>query len=353
MIYSGFHRAGALALAVVLSAIPLRVVNSTDLQSNLAQASSGLEKIGNDICHSLKLSCKKPTKSAHKKTKVRTTTQRAPHQNPEAAKPSVKATSAPSLPESVTNKTAKPVKTPAAIPRAKPQLNVSVKKTGSATNAVPARKPDQIKPTAELPQKVAVGPATPSLVPSDRGADCLASLRNSKADFEALTSPLGGANCQVDTPVRLHAIETPSGKVGLPEAPIFNCKFARQFSLWLSDTGSAAVFAQLNTKLVKVSTGPGYECRGRNGNSSAKMSEHAFGNAVDITTFTTADGKVYQMSDARNPASPVFEVLRGLRTSACGYFSTVLGPGSNEAHAFHFHFDMGMHGKSGNYKICE
>jgi hypothetical protein len=42
-----------------------------------------------------------------------------------------------------------------------------------------------------------------------------------------------------------------------------------------------------------------------------------------------------------------------LRTSACGYFTTVLGPGSNEAHKNHFHFDLALHGRSDNYRICE
>ena len=42
-----------------------------------------------------------------------------------------------------------------------------------------------------------------------------------------------------------------------------------------------------------------------------------------------------------------------LRISACGYFTTVLGPGANAAHAEHYHFDLGLHGKSGNYRICE
>jgi hypothetical protein len=31
----------------------------------------------------------------------------------------------------------------------------------------------------------------------------------------------------------------------------------------------------------------------------------------------------------------------------------VLGPGSNAAHESHFHFDLGKHGNSGNYRICE
>ena len=45
--------------------------------------------------------------------------------------------------------------------------------------------------------------------------------------------------------------------------------------------------------------------------------------------------------------------LMALRVSACGYFTTVLGPGANAAHAEHYHFDLGMHGKSGSYRICE
>ncbi|MBC8035915.1 MAG: extensin family protein [Rhizobiales bacterium] len=181
---------------------------------------------------------------------------------------------------------------------------------------------------------------------------CLVSLRNSGAEFDTLTS-VGNGRCRVDVPVRLHSISTTSGKIALPESPILSCRFARQFALWLSDTGAALVSTHLDNKMAKISTGPGYECRGRNGSSSAKLSEHAFGNAVDITTITTGDGRKIQISDAGSRSSPSFQVLRGLRTTACGYFSTVLGPGSNEAHASHFHFDIGMHGRSKNYRICE
>jgi hypothetical protein len=41
------------------------------------------------------------------------------------------------------------------------------------------------------------------------------------------------------------------------------------------------------------------------------------------------------------------------RTAACGYFTTVLGPGANAAHASHFHFDLAMRGKNGDHRICE
>jgi hypothetical protein len=35
------------------------------------------------------------------------------------------------------------------------------------------------------------------------------------------------------------------------------------------------------------------------------------------------------------------------------YFTTILGPGSNASHADHLHFDLGLHGKTANYRICE
>jgi hypothetical protein len=39
--------------------------------------------------------------------------------------------------------------------------------------------------------------------------------------------------------------------------------------------------------------------------------------------------------------------------TARGYFTTVLGPGTDPAHEAHFHFDSGLHGATPNYRICE
>jgi hypothetical protein len=183
--------------------------------------------------------------------------------------------------------------------------------------------------------------------------DCARSLKNSNVNFELVPAPFGDVTCPVEEPVRLHSVETPSGIVSFPESPVFNCRFARQFAHWVSDTGSAVVLAQMNKRLEKVATGPGYDCRHRNGDSSGKMSEHAAGDAVDITTMTIAGGTTIRMADAIDPNSPSYAVLRTLRTTACGYFTTVLGPGTNEAHKEHYHLDLGVHGKSGNYRICE
>ena len=66
-----------------------------------------------------------------------------------------------------------------------------------------------------------------------------------------------------------------------------------------------------------------------------------------------ADGRMLEVKDALSPSSPAYATLKGLRGSACGYFTTVLGPGANAAHETHFHFDAGKHGRSENYRICE
>jgi hypothetical protein len=42
-----------------------------------------------------------------------------------------------------------------------------------------------------------------------------------------------------------------------------------------------------------------------------------------------------------------------VRQAACGWFTTVLGPGSDEAHHDHLHVDIQQHGSSDRYRICQ
>ena len=53
---------------------------------------------------------------------------------------------------------------------------------------------------------------------------------------------------------------------------------------------------------------------------------------------------------------PVPEIAAGevlIRVAACGWFTTVLGPGSDAAHAEHLHVDILQHGSSDRYRICQ
>jgi hypothetical protein len=82
-------------------------------------------------------------------------------------------------------------------------------------------------------------------------------------------------------------------------------------------------------------------------------SEHAKGDALDIASFVLADGRRVRVKQEELNI-PLARVLVGaLRTTACGYFTTVLGPGTDAAHAEHLHFDLGLHAATPNYRICE
>ncbi len=297
-----------------------------------------LGEIDRNVCRSFKMTCKKKPRSHVAKP------QKAVAPKPKKTEPSV---------EPVQNKTP-PAKIAIAPPIPVPKPPVS--QTIITPPPLPQVKPP--KPAIIALPQPAIVPPPPIVVaqpPATGDADtaCLQQLRAQGAEFEVATGIVDSGQCHVQNPVRLQAVKTQQNLVTLPEAPLLNCKFALRLSTWIRESAAPILAAQLNASVEKISTGPGYDCRGRNGDSSAKISEHGYGNAVDISTFSMHGGKVIAVQDALDTTSPSYGILHGLRASACGYFTTVLGPGSNAAHATHFHFDIGIHGKSGNYRVCE
>jgi hypothetical protein len=184
-------------------------------------------------------------------------------------------------------------------------------------------------------------------------SDCRNALSRRNADFSIPSEVEGTGICHVSDPVQLTSVMTKMGRVELPGAPLLNCVFAQQFVIWLSDIAAPVVAELGKSKLSSISTGTSYQCRRRNGDNSGKMSEHAFGNAIDIAGITLANKKRIEITAVSDLLDPNYRLLMALRTAACGYFTTVLGPGADAAHASHFHFDLGIHGKSSNYRICK
>src|SRR5690606_14136026 len=93
-----------------------------------------------------------------------------------------------------------------------------------------------------------------------------------------------------------------------------------------------------------------YGCRPRNNVRGAKLSEHSFGNALDIGAFRLADGREIKVKrDWRNGPPEAQAFLREAHATACRYFTAVLGPGSDRHHEDHFHLDLARHGKSGTF----
>ena len=92
----------------------------------------------------------------------------------------------------------------------------------------------------------------------------------------------------------------------------------------------------------RIETFGSYSCRGVNGDPNARLSEHAFANAVDVSAFVLADGRRITVEadwNGRDQAARTF--LRAIHEAGCRRFAIGLGPDANRFHYNHMHFDMG------------
>jgi hypothetical protein len=183
-------------------------------------------------------------------------------------------------------------------------------------------------------------------------AECRARLDARHAAF-AFAPPVREGKCAVPLPVTLRSLAVGADVVALPGEPTLDCRLAERLADWLGNVVEPLARHHLGAGLAAVETGPGYVCRNRNNAAAGKLSEHATGNALDIAAFVLRDGRRVPVRPPERLSAAEAAFLAALRTTACGYFLTVLGPGSDAAHAEHLHVDLGRHGRSTNYRICE
>lgn len=184
---------------------------------------------------------------------------------------------------------------------------------------------------------------------------CLARLRAAGTQFDIPTMPVAAkAACTIEVPVRLRSVTAQAQavtKVLLPEEPVVSCEFAERLTAWLGHLVAPLIAGRMSADLRAVRTGPGYECRNRNGAATGKLSAHAAGNAIDIWAFELSSRKVIPIKPDGDEA--MRDAVDSVRTGACGWFTTVLGPGSDPAHTDHLHVDTLLHGTSDRYRICQ
>jgi hypothetical protein len=83
------------------------------------------------------------------------------------------------------------------------------------------------------------------------------------------------------------------------------------------------------------------------GSGTSSMSEHAFGDALDIAGFTLANGRKITVKDGWHGTPEEQGFLHDVQLYACETFTTVLAPGYNVYHYDHMHVDL-MRRSSGN-----
>ncbi len=170
----------------------------------------------------------------------------------------------------------------------------------------------------------------------------------SVADAVSLGSVSGKGACGIKDAWKVSAV----GDVAFSTPARLRCQMVGVTDRWITKIVQPAARSAFGERVVKLRIAASYACRGRDNKRGAKISEHAFGNALDVSAFTLASGRVVQVEGGWRAGGKESSFLRQVHGRACGTFTTVLGPEANAAHRNHFHFDLGKHGRSGKGKYC-
>jgi len=128
--------------------------------------------------------------------------------------------------------------------------------------------------------------------------------------------------------------------VALSPPATLACPMVSELERWISGAVQPAAMRWFGSPVAEIRQISAYSCRGMNGNPRASISEHAFGNALDIASFTLADGRKINVKNGWHGLPEEQGFLRDVQAAACDQFATVLAPGSNAYHYDHIHVDL-------------
>ncbi len=183
---------------------------------------------------------------------------------------------------------------------------------------------------------------------SDR-ALCFTVLRRAGIAYTALPPRHAGRDCGYEDGVRF----APGGSRSIayaPAHPRLSCPIAASLAAWEWQVVQPAARARLGSRVVRINHYGSYNCR-RIAGSSGNWSEHAHADAIDIASFTLADGRTVSVSGNWRGAQEKAAFLHEVRDGACTMFATVLSPDYNAAHADHLHLDQAIRGAAG-WRAC-
>src|SRR5205085_2131314 len=193
------------------------------------------------------------------------------------------------------------------------------------------------RPEIPLPQpRPDAASALPAVTAPPSPSACVARLTVDIAVIEVLPPVIGADGCGVEDPVNLSAVMTRENK-RIPVSPpvMLGCAIAEALAHWVRDD-VVVIAGSLGTSLSGLSSGQGYQCRGRNGIAGAPTSQHGRGNAMDLRAFLLANGTSANPTDTALPK----EFRERIKAAACARFTTVLGPASDGHHEIYIHLDV-------------
>jgi hypothetical protein len=180
---------------------------------------------------------------------------------------------------------------------------------------------------------------------------CLASgLVREEPPFVTVRSSLGGPSaCGALRPFKVTA--TGHGAMALEPPALVRCPMVHAIDYWAERVVAPAARRHLRAEVVGIRVAGSYSCRPMNSVNGAFLSEHGHANAVDVSGFVLADGRVVTVITGWTGAWPERSFLRAVHSGSCRVFTTVLGPAYDRLHHDHLHLDLARH--SGDGRICK
>ncbi|WP_380053648.1 extensin family protein [Falsihalocynthiibacter sp. SS001] len=226
-----------------------------------------------------------------------------------------------------------------------PQAKVTLVTSRAAVSQSlrPIKRPSRVARIAAAQpqvQKASLAVVTPQRIPtSKKGSICgVAEIRGQ--NLSAIPGKING--CGIQNPVRVTAV----AGVPLSRAATMDCGTAKALNAWVGK-GVVPIVGRLGGGVQRIDVVAGYNCRTRNNQRGAKISEHGKGRAVDISGITLNNGVFLSVLKGWNSAAQG-KLLRAMHKAACGPFGTVLGPNADRFHQDHFHFDTARY-RNGTY----
>lgn len=160
----------------------------------------------------------------------------------------------------------------------------------------------------------------------------------------------GPSYCGARAPFEVAALS--AGNVSLKPAAKLRCSMVSNVDDWVSRDVQIAAAQAFGQPVTNLRVAASYSCRPRNNRRGGKLSEHGYANALDVSAFTLADGRVIEVEHGWRGRSDEQQFLRSVFAAACDRFGTVIGPDGDRAHYNHFHMDLARHGRNGDHKVC-
>ncbi|SIQ32607.1 Uncharacterized conserved protein [Rhizobium sp. RU33A] len=247
--------------------------------------------------------------------------------------------------------TAAPLEAP--TPQSKPETAADTEEgakpsSPADTGAAKDTPSDEAEPDGDEQKAAPLDPPPPVEDPKALAA-CLADLKAIGARFETPPAIDDADGCGIAAPITLTRLLP---DVALEPEATLRCETALQLARMTRDMLKPAADAAFpdKPKLTAIRHASGYVCRNRNSRETGKVSEHAYGNAIDIAALRFGDEDMAVMIAKQDDGTAEAAFQRAFNAIACLYFTTVLSPGSDATHQDHMHLDV-IKRKSG-YRYC-